>query len=199
MRKSWTGIAAILAALIAGFVSADEGNMGTKAVTTDTHPSHQAKKTGPTNGPASKLMEEKGIYYYDKHDDSGHHLVPGNNKGVSIGPKENLVNFVDGDPDRPIPTGKTNHRSAGTHGRNKIISPSKKFQTSRGVLRLGTFQRPSTITGNPGKNSSPGEMNDQTSLRLQKAMDNRSKSYNTLSNVLRKQNDSSQGITKNLK
>jgi len=91
----------------------------------------------------TKTNEEKGIYYYYKHTDSGHTLVTGKagkdkslNAGGKVSPKINgpqdgkhtqtivktggkevLVNFADGDPDKPIVTGQTRNGAVTTGGR----------------------------------------------------------------------------------
>lgn len=104
------------------------------------------KMNGPKVGKnlqTTKSMEGAGIYYYFKPDGSGHSLVTGKagnegnlNAGGKALPKMNgpkdgkytqttvkkvgkevLVNYMDGDPDKPIITGQAHNGAATTAGR----------------------------------------------------------------------------------
>jgi hypothetical protein len=96
----------------------------------------------------ARTNEEAGIYYYFKHNDSGHSLVTGKagndgslntggkaipkmnghkdgkytQKTVKEGGKEVLVNYISGDPDKPIVTGQANNRAVTTGGRQSNLN-----------------------------------------------------------------------------
>jgi hypothetical protein len=109
------------------------------------------KKNGTQNVKVSqnpKLNEGAGIYYYFNHTDSKHSLVTGkkgNGGSLTAGGKalpkmngpqeggqipktvnkvenESLVNFNEGDPDKPIVTGQTYNGAATTSGRQGTLN-----------------------------------------------------------------------------
>ncbi|HUJ88311.1 MAG TPA: phage baseplate assembly protein V [Burkholderiales bacterium] len=138
MRKRSIGTAAVLVAGTAAIAWACNaragagdagGQTGVEAGARASGGSHldkahvEQRKTGSSQGPATESGEKQSMYYYFGHGDSGHRLVPegqtpqpqtqkaGPNVGTSRIPRagrETVINFQEGDPDKPIVTGNTN-------------------------------------------------------------------------------------------
>jgi uncharacterized protein involved in type VI secretion and phage assembly len=86
----------------------------------------QAGKAGSYQGPTTQSGTAQGPYYFFQHSDGSHRLVPkddnphprtnkagsnGGTTGIPSAGRETIINFVEGDPDKPIVTGNTNPRT----------------------------------------------------------------------------------------
>lgn len=133
MKKLSKGMAAVLVVGTAGMIWADHaqaeagdgaGKTGVKGVTRASGGSYQ--------GPTSKSGSAQGPYYFFNHTDSKHRLVPkdsephprttkagsiGGATGIRSAGRETVINYQEGDPDKPIVTGNTSpkKRPGGRH------------------------------------------------------------------------------------